>query len=252
MSTTHPHDDLHLVGTVPLFQGLRPEEIMRIHALGRRQTVSEGDWLFLQGRPATTMFLLIEGRVRVMQSGPSGQQVVLHLCGPGDMFGCSAVLGERLYPGSAEVIARGCVERFDEAALRTITSEYPEVTRNTVALLAGRIRELRTRFRENLTQRVEQRMAGAMLRLIQQAAVSDGRGGCRIALRLSRQDLAELVGTTMHTVSRTLAAWQSRGIVELARQRVCVRDVSALAELASDSGPGDAERADARPAMRPR
>lgn len=247
MPTTHPHDDVHLFGTVPLFQGLRPEEIMRIHALGRRQRVSEGEWLFRQGRPATTMFLLVEGRVRVVQAGPHGQQVVLHLCGPGDMFGCSAVLGERQYPGSAEVISRGCVERFDEAALRTITSHYPEVARNAVALLAGRIQELRTRFRENITQHVEQRIAGAMLRLIEQAAVSDGRGGCRIAVRLSRQDLAELVGTTMHTVSRTLVAWQSRGIVELARQRVCVRDVSALVALAAAPGTDDPHRVPAPP-----
>lgn len=235
MPTLSPTDDILLLGRVPIFRGLRPEEVMRIHALGRRHKVAEGEWLFQQGQPATTMFLLAEGRVRVTQAGPGGQQVVLHLVGPGEMFGCSAMLRERQYPGSAEVIAPGCVERFDEAAIRAIDQDYPEVTRNALALLAGRIRDLRVRYREAITERVEPRIAHTLLRLVEQAGVPDARGGRRIALRLSRQDLAELAGTTMYTVSRTLTAWEEKGIVEIGRQRVCVRDPAALLALVAET-----------------
>lgn len=228
-------DSSIILTRVPLFVGLRPEDLSRIHSLGRRRKTREGEWLFRQGEGAKTMFLLAEGRVRVTQATPTGQQIVLHLVKPGDMFGCSAMLRERQYPGSAEVVAEGCVECFEEAALRMIERDYPEVTRNALALMAGRVRDLRQRYQELATERVEPRIAHTLLRLADEAGVPDARGGRRIALRLSRQDLAELAGTTMFTVSRTLKAWAELGLVDIGRQRVRVIDSAALAALVAEA-----------------
>ncbi len=220
------------VHNLPLFRGVSPAEVQRVRSLARRERVAVGAWLFEQGQPASALFLLDSGRVRVTQSGPGGQQVVLHLVSPGEAFGCSAILHERQYPGSAEVVAEAVVERFDAAALRVLEREVPQVAANALGLLAARVRDLRVRYREAVTQRVEPRIASTLVRLVQQTGVVEAGGGTRIGLRLSRQDLAELAGTTMFTVSRTLTSWEQLGLVEVARQRVTVCDVERLTALA--------------------
>lgn len=224
--------DLSLrLAQLPVFRGLEPGALPELLSLASRARVREGEWCFLQGQPASALFVLLEGRVRVTQVGAGGQQVVLHLVGPGEAFGCSAILRERQYPGSAEVVAAGLVARFDAPALRQIDARWPVVTRNALALVASRVRDLRERYREAVTERVEPRIAHALLRLVAEASVPDGNGGRRIGLRLSRQDLAELAGTTMYTVSRTLTAWEANGWVAIGRERVTVRDAQALAGL---------------------
>jgi CRP-like cAMP-binding protein len=102
-----------------------------------------------------------------------------------------------------------------------------------VRFLAGRVKEFQDRYRELATERVERRVAHALLRLAAQIGKS-ADGGTLIDLTLSRQDIAELTGTTIYTVSRILSGWESRGIIESGRERVLVRDRDALTSIADD------------------
>ncbi len=229
----HPDDSTILLGRIPLFDGLRHEEISRVHTLGRREPVAEGQWLFREGERADTLFLLGSGRVRIVQKAPGDRQVVVHLVAPGEVFGCSALTPGCRYAGSAEVVAAGCVERFDAEAVHTMDLEFPEIARNALRVLAARMRALEARYRACVASRVETRLAETLVGLAASCAVPDPQGGLRIAMRLSRQDLAELAGTTMFTVSRTLAAWEQRGLVDVGRHRVRVVDLAGLRAVAA-------------------
>jgi CRP-like cAMP-binding protein len=105
---------------------------------------------------------------------------------------------------------------------------------NALQIVGGRLQEEHTRILEISTQQVERRIASALLRLAKQSGRKAG-DGVEIDFPISRQDIAEMTGTTLHTVSRTLSAWEQQGLIAtLARQRITVLDVPGLSEIAED------------------
>jgi CRP/FNR family transcriptional regulator, nitrogen oxide reductase regulator len=117
-----------------------------------------------------------------------------------------------------------------------LIAKYPSLASNTMQTIGGRLQEAHTRVVEMSTQQVERRVAHALLRLAKQA----GRRiehGVQIDFPISRQDVAEMTGTTLHTVSRILSAWEQQGLVESGRQRIVLRDPHKLFTLAEDPTP---------------
>jgi CRP-like cAMP-binding protein len=104
--------------------------------------------------------------------------------------------------------------------------------------IGQRLQEAHTRIREMSTEEVERRVANAVLRLMDQAGRPED-DGVRIDFPLSRQDVAEMTGTTLHTVSRLFSAWESQGIVKGGRQKLLVRDRARLKDLAEGNGKRD-------------
>ena len=102
---------------------------------------------------------------------------------------------------------------------------------NAIRTIGQRLDEAHTRIREMSTEEVERRVAHAVLRLAQQAGTREV-DGLRIDFPISRRDIAEMTGTTLHTVSRILSAWEAKGLVEGGRQKLLVRDMAGLAQLA--------------------
>lgn len=114
-------------------------------------------------------------------------------------------------------------------------TEYPSIALNAMSDLATRVEELRDRYRELATECVEQRLAQALIRLAAQTGTQT-QAGVLIDVPLSRQDVAEMIGTTLYTVSRILGAWERIGLVDVGRQRVEILDRAGLKGVA-DAGP---------------
>lgn len=219
-----PDTDARILASSPLFAGLSPSQLVSVLALGVRRTLTIGATLFLENAPATTLYVLLEGRVRVTRAASGGQLVVLHFAEPGDVLGCAILGGARVYPGSAELLGDATLLAFDERAIARMVECFPNVARNALRMLSGRMEDLRVRLGELATDKVERRVASALVRL----AVRAEEGSHRPDFRLSRQDLAELVGATQFTVSRIVAAWEKAGWIETGRQRISVVDLPAL------------------------
>ena len=169
-----------------------------------------------------------------------GQRVVVRFIGPGEMFGCVAVFGGRHYPGTAMAVEDCCMIGFTKGAMQHLMERYPRLALNTLGTLGGRLQETQTRLREISTERVERRIAHALIRLAEQTGKRVA-GGIRIDFAISRQDVAEMTGTTLHTVSRTLSSWEGQGIVEGGRQRITIREPAALIAIPEDR-PTSAQR----------
>ncbi|HZD88805.1 MAG TPA: Crp/Fnr family transcriptional regulator, partial [Pseudolabrys sp.] len=112
-------------------------------------------------------------------------------------------------------------------------AEHPALAGNTLQAVGARLQDSHTRVIEMSTEQVERRVAHALLRLVQQAGRKVEQG-VAIDFPISRQDIAEMTGTTLHTVSRILSAWEDQGLVEGGRQRIVVRDPHKLFTLAED------------------
>ncbi|MBX6323544.1 MAG: Crp/Fnr family transcriptional regulator, partial [Rhodospirillaceae bacterium] len=151
------------------------------------------------------------------------------------MFGCVVVSGGQRYPGTATATVDSVAVGWPQATTRELMRRHPQIALNALGTVGSRLQEAQSRVRELSTERVEQRIAHALLRLAEQAGRPIAEG-VEIEFPLSRQDVAEMTGTTLHTVSRTLSHWESAGIVRSGRQRVVIRNAPALMAVAADGG----------------
>ncbi|PWC35897.1 Crp/Fnr family transcriptional regulator [Azospirillum sp. TSO35-2] len=231
-----PSPDPAVLRGMPLFAGLDADALAEVVRHARPRRVPKGTPIFSQGETAAAGHALIDGRVKIVQTGPDGQQVVMRFIGPGEMFGTLAIFTDGLYPADAVAVSDSLALSWPTAAMTVLMERHPAIAMNALTIVGDRLREVQNRLREVSTERVERRIAHALIRLVRQA----GRrveAGVEIDFPLSRQDVAEMTGTTLHTVSRTLSAWESQGIVESGRQQVVIRKPHALVAIAEDLPP---------------
>ena len=112
-----------------------------------------------------------------------------------------------------------------------LIAQFPALATGALQTVGSRLQDTHTRVLEMSSEQVEQRVAHALLRLAKQAGRKVEQG-VEIDFPISRQDVAEMTGTTLHTVSRILSAWEQQGLVEGGRQRIVLREPHKLSSLA--------------------
>jgi len=215
------------------FGGLDPEGLERVYRAARAHRLAPGEICFHQDDPADRLYLLVSGRMKLTQVTPDGRQVLLRFVEPGGMFGGIALFVRERYPAAAEAVSESELLSWDGPTMQELVQAEPKVALNVIQHLAAMVKSLQDRVRALSTERVEQRLARALLRLAAQSHGAAGPGEPRI-LRFTRQDLGELTGTTLYTVSRVLSRWESQGLIESGRERIVIRDPGRLAALVQD------------------
>jgi CRP-like cAMP-binding protein len=223
--------DRSLVAELPLFTGLAPEDLDAMLEGARSARYPKNTAVFEQGEEAHSFFVLLHGHVRATKSTPDGQQIAVRYVASGEVFGVAMAIGMSRYPATATAVADSVVLVWPASAWPGLVARYPALATNALATVGGRLQDAHTRVIEMSTEQVEQRIAHALLRLAKQAG-RKVEGGIEIEFPISRQDVAEMTGTTLHTVSRTLSGWEQNGLVESGRQRIVIRDAHRLFLLA--------------------
>jgi CRP-like cAMP-binding protein len=223
----------HLLSRSFLFRDLTAGEMEEVLIAARNRVVKRSEYYFHQGDPATSLYVMVSGKARMLQLTPDGDQVLLDFIGPGDMFGAVAFLGQADYPVSVQAVEDCGAAMWDGEMMAQLMEQYPRIAFQAMQHMSGRIQELQDRLRELSTERVERRIANTLLRLTRQSGQKTP-DGVRIDLALSRQDIAEMSGTTLYTVSRTLSRWEQIGIVESGRERVLICSPHRLVAIAQD------------------
>jgi CRP-like cAMP-binding protein len=201
------------------------------HRVGRKQC------FFIEGEPARNVYVLAAGRVKITQLTRSGQQIILRLTAPGEAFGALGVERGAPYPVSAEALEPSHALVWQRESLEAITERVPFLQRNALRIVAERLRHMEQRYRELATERVSQRVARTLLRLVGPMGRPCDGG---VLVSLSRDELAQLTGTTQFTVSRLLCRWESRHLMRPRREGVVIDDTIGLARLA-DADPADGD-----------
>jgi CRP-like cAMP-binding protein len=233
MTTQQSSESIERLANVPLFYGLPQDALARVIGLARSKAVGAGRFFFHEGDDAEAFFVLTSGRVKVTQLTPEGHQVVLRLIGAGEPFGGVGAFGDPTYPVSGEAIQPSVALAWTSRVVRSLLETEPMMAVNALHVVAERLHDVERRYRQAMTERVERRVARALLRLVHEA----GRrvdGGVEVAFPVSRQDIAEMTGTTLYAVSRLLSAWQGRGIVRSGRQRIVLTKPHAVVAIAED------------------
>jgi CRP-like cAMP-binding protein len=223
--------DRSVVKTFSMFEKMADRDIDALLAQATSKRIGPGDSFFEQGAPATHFFLLVNGRLKVTQVTPDGQQIIVRMVHPGDLFGFARALRRSDYPGTAIGVTESLAICWPTDLWPQFIDRSPHIAVSALNTIGQRLEEAHTRIREMSTEEVERRVAHTVLRLSKQAGRAEG-GGVRIDFPISRQDIAEMTGTTLHTVSRILSSWESHGLVEGGRQKLLVKDLVRLQALA--------------------
>ena len=216
-----------------LFRGLSEQDRQAVLERARVRNFPAGQHIFHQDDKVGDLLLMTRGRVRLFQLTPDGHQVILHIAGPGEEIGLLPALMAAHSTVSAQAIEVAAALAWDADDFRALMRRFPDLGFNAIAILGEHIHLYQDRIRELATERVERRLARSLLRLAKQLGVRTPQG-VLIDLPLSRQNLAEMSGTTLYSASRILRAWEESGIVSSGRERVTILSPHRLVAIAED------------------
>lgn len=218
-----------------IFDGLTDADRQAWLDASAGRALRRGQALARQGEPAEALFLIETGALKLVQVTADGHELIVRFVGPGEPFGGVVALDGASYPVTALAVEPMRVRAWTRDPLGRLLTQFPQVRVNLMREMTAHMTDALTRVREMATERVGQRLAHTLLRLMRQA----GRptpDGILIQHPLTRQEFAELTGTTLYTVSRLLSRWQADGILSAAGRRLIVRSRKRLEELTEAGG----------------
>ena len=222
-------EHLVLMCASALFTGLSQPECSEIFSFARARTFAPNEILFSQGQPVRNLIFLQSGNVKHTQVSENGSEVLLRMSGTGEAVNVQGEAPFCSHTCSARAMEQCGALVWEYSKLQALLIQYPQIRRNIGRILAARLQELEERFREVATERVAKRLALVLLRLVKQIGKPSSGG---IQVSLSREELAQMTGTTLFTISRVLSRWGEQGFVTPRREAVVVNDSRRL-ELVS-------------------
>jgi CRP-like cAMP-binding protein len=212
----------------PLFSNISPMDCREILAAARKEVYARRQNIYLEGDPVRQIVLLTSGCAKIVQVGQNGCEVILRLNGPGDALGMAGLNTYTRHCSTAQALGACTALLWETSTFETLSERFPALRRNATHILCKRLEELQERFREISTEKVAARLSHEVVRLLYQVGRQVNGG---VQINLSREELAQLIGTTLFTVSRLLSDWDQHGIVSAERESVTVKNLQALVEL---------------------
>jgi CRP-like cAMP-binding protein len=215
-----------------IFRRLSAEDRQRLVAVATVQTFGKGDYLFREGDASETLFTVVSGHVKVFKMTARGAELILEIFGPGDPVGAVAVYESRPYPASATALEPGSCLAIPREAFFALIESHPSLVRGLLTGLTHRLVELTTRLAELSTGRVDARLARFLLKMADTMGEPSPEGTF-IPLALSRQELADMIGTTIETAIRVMSRWGKDGVVRTDKGGFLIQDRAALEGIAA-------------------
>ena len=226
-----PESPLELVKTTPIFRRLSPPDRERVASRAAVRSFTRGDMLFAEGDPSEQFLIVVTGRVKVFKTTPAGKDVILEIFAAGDPIGGAAVYEGWPFPASAIALEDTTCVAIARRDLFELLEQHPSLVRGLLAGLTMRLVELTTRLAELTGGRVEPRFARLFLKLASEVGRQE-RSGTFVPVVLSRQELADLTGTTIETAIRIMSRWGKQQVVMTEKDGFLVLDRHELDTLA--------------------
>lgn len=210
--------------TGSFFCGLSPESLKMLEEVKITNSYSSGSMLFIEGQPANGVFMLCQGEVKLYTCSRDGKVVIMHIAGPGELLGLSAVVSHGNFEVSAEVISACQVNFIRKADFMRLLSNHPEISMNAVRHLCTQYNEACNQIRSfGLSTSVADKLAKLMLEWSLHTVASpgytggdgNGNGPVRIKMRFTHEEMAEMIGTSRETVTRLLKDFKERELISL-------------------------------------
>ncbi|HEX6974667.1 MAG TPA: Crp/Fnr family transcriptional regulator [Vicinamibacterales bacterium] len=230
MST--PAEDVDaLLRVTPVFKKLKPEDRQTIARVAAIRRYARGETIFEQGTPSDAFYTIASGRVKIFKMMPTGKDIILEVFGAGDPLGAVAVYDGRPFPASAAALEDTTLVVIPRAVFFGLLEQHPSLVRGLMLGLTIRLVELTNRLAELSSGRIEPRFARLFVKLAGEMGRAE-RGGTFIPLALSRQELADMTGTTIETCIRIMSRWGKQEVVRTEKDGFVILDRKALDSIA--------------------
>jgi CRP-like cAMP-binding protein len=210
-----------------IFSGLHEDELGELSELAVEARFEPGEFVFWEGDAPGWFYVVAEGKVKVLKHSSSGKEFIIAFFGPGEMFGEVAVFEDRPYPASAQAVAETRVLGIKRETFLAFLAQRPEVALRIIFVLGGRLRDAQGRLKDIAGERVEQRVASILLMLASKLGPN---------LPFTRQEIADMAGTTIETAIRVMSRLKDGGIIRSARGKTVILDETKL-RLLSEGPP---------------
>lgn len=225
------HLRLKILGRLPFFAGLSAKALEVINQRFVEVGYQADEMIYAAGDPAERLFVVAEGKIKLLQHPANGRNIMLHILSSGEFFGNLTTMGVVTYPDTAQAQTQACVLSIRADDFRQILDDHPGLALKALEVLGERLSSANRRVLQLSSMPVEQRIAFTLLELGQKLGYPQDMG-MLIDVPLSRDDLAEMTGATPETVSRVMSQLQNSGIVVSGRQWIAISDWAGLEALA--------------------
>ena len=219
------------IGRLDVFSAFSDRELDGLAELAQLRRYTRGRTLVKQGDLTDAAFGIVSGRLRVSLSRADGSEATLTLLGPGELVGELALFQDGSRSAHVTALEDACVLSIGKSTLLGALKRSPAASLALCRLLASRVRQLAQHFEEVTAVPVEQRLARKLVFLAARWGAPT-TGGVGISLRLSQQELAELVDTSRQSANKCLTKWRRSGVLASSARTLVIRDLSALQRCA--------------------
>ena len=216
-----------LLGRVPVFEALRPEDLVRVADVAVPRSFRGGEIVFREGDDSDTCYVVRSGHARAVREHADGRQITLATFGPGDIFGELAMFDDERRSATVEAVDALDVLGIPGVDMRAMLSRHPEIAVKLVISLGRRLRAANERLARQSFQTVQSRVAAVLTQLVDQAR-SEGAGDRDVLVTATQAELAQLAGSSRESASRFLAVLERAGVITQGRGRLTVHDPAAL------------------------
>jgi CRP/FNR family cyclic AMP-dependent transcriptional regulator len=220
---------------IPLFNLVKRSERQRLAGEVTETRYSKGQFIFREGDPAEFFHIVKEGTVKCVKTSSDGKEVTLKVLMPGDLFCCEAAVFEGApHPGCAQPMGEVSVLRLRKKAYFEMLKRNPEAAVEVIKYLGNRLNEAQEKTKVLALDGAEQRLAGLLISLVERSSIREGSEH-RLTVRLTRQDLANMVGITTETAIRIMARFKDAQLVTGTAKTLVVLDLPKLRRIAMPS-----------------
>lgn len=212
---------------VPLFRDLTDEELHEVSLLAKVRNYRKNMLIFMEGEPGEAMYFVLSGKVKIFLMTEDGREHIIHLLQNGDVFAEVVLIDRGPYPASAEVLEEGQIGMLANDDVENLIRNKPEIALKMLRIMCKRLRHAQIQVRDLALKDTYGRVASMLLMLAKDHG-QETPAGVIIDLSLSRQELANLIGTTRETVTRVLGDFKKYKCIELEKQAITIIDQEKL------------------------
>jgi CRP-like cAMP-binding protein len=225
-------DKTSAISGIPLFSTLSAEEIREIRRCVEIRTFKKREAIFSEGDPSNMFYVLVSGKVKMTKISGEGKEMIIELISPGEFFGAFAALKGFPYPANAVAMADSAMLRIGRADLLRIIERFPNLMYILTAHLSERVREFPDTLKSIALERVESRISSLLLKLAQKTGKKTADGAVQINMKLTKQDIAEMVGSTVETSIRVMSRFEKAGLIKTTGGRIIITNKKELSAIA--------------------
>lgn len=216
---------------IPIFSHLKENELKEIQPYLIKEKFKKKQEIFSEGDASDWFYILLSGKVKLTKISAEGKEIIVELISPTDFFGGLAVLKGFPYPANAIVMEDSEIIKISKSDMLRILDLFPSIMYEITSNLSLRVKEFHETLRSVALEKVESRIASLLVKLANKLGKELEDGSIMIDIKLTKQDIAEMVGTTVETSIRTLSRFKKIGLLKERDGKLIISDLDSLGSI---------------------